>query len=121
MLFLVWMVDRHLLTPGQVVEVMRAIGRRSTPIGRVAVEEGLMTMRAVMHTLQAQTENPRERFGDVAIRLGHLDDTQVKALVGAQAWRQPRVNQAVVELGYLSAEAMDAAHQQFASRHDTEG
>ena len=121
MLFLVWMVDRRLLTSAQVVEVMRAIGRRSTPIGRVAVEDGFMNMRAVMHTLQAQTENPRERFGDVAVRLGYLDESQVKALVGAQAWRQPRVNQAVVELGYLSAEAMDEAHQLFASRHDTQG
>lgn len=120
MLFLVWLVDRRLLDAGQVVEVMRAIGRRSPPIGRVAMEEGLMTMKAVMHTLQQQAGNPRERFGDVAIRLGYLDELQVKALVGCQAWRQPRVNQVVAELGFLSGAAIDEAHHQFASRHDTE-
>lgn len=120
MLFLVWLVDRRMLSAEQAVEVMRAVSRRSLPIGRVACEEGLMTMKAVMHTLSEQAENPTERFGDVAVRLGYLDRAQIKALVGAQAWRQPRMDQIIVDLGFLDADAMAEAHRQFATRHDTE-
>lgn len=113
MLFVIWLCDRGLLRPEDAIEVLRAYAVRQTPIGRIAREEGLMSMSAVMHVIGLQPDRPGRRFGELAVELGYLDQEGLGRLLDAQQRRAPRYEDLLVSLGYFDADRLSAARAEF--------
>ena len=66
--------------------MLRAIGGyySSRPkIGKLALEAGLLGIKEINTILRAQADCPRP-FGELAIQLGYLDQSQVEMLIGRQ-------------------------------------
>jgi len=113
MLFLVWLADRGVLRAEDVVEVIRAYTGLQRPIGRIAREEGLMSMKGVMEVLAAQADRPGTLFGELAVELGYLDTGGLLRLMHAQASRAPRYDDVLLSLGLVSAADLSEARQAF--------
>lgn len=80
-----------------------------TPLGQVAIEEGLLGPREVLEILRTQSLGPPRRFGDIARDKGYLAINEVATLLMHQQERQRPVIDYLVELGRLSVEQAEQA------------
>lgn len=113
MLFLGWLADQGLIDAEDVVEVLRAHIAQQKPIGRIAREQGFMTMRGVMAVLAAQADRPNARFGELAIEMGYLDRKGLIKILEVQLRLAPRYEDLVGALGILDAVTLAEARAAF--------
>jgi hypothetical protein len=98
--------------------VLSARVDRRTPIGRLAVERGLLTVKEVMAVLTQQADEPGGlRFGEMAVSMGLLSMEELQWLLREQHRAVPSELELAIELSNLSREAvMDALGARRAKR-----
>ena len=74
------------------------------PIGQMAIDEGVLTMRQVFEVLRAQSDVPPERFGDAAVERGVLTQGDLAQLLMKQSDRKRPFSEILVEQGVLTEE-----------------
>jgi hypothetical protein len=81
------------------------------PIGRLAVELGLLGQRDVMELLELRRREgaQTEPLGEFAVRRGLLTRAQLLGLVGRQNRGQPRIGQFFLERALLAPEQLEGA------------
>jgi hypothetical protein len=67
----------------------------------VLVMTGMMGIKSVMAVLAAQTEDPKERFGAIAIRLGFITPEQLGEALRRQSEVRLHPAQVVLDLDLL--------------------
>ncbi len=58
------------------------------PIGQLALEENVLSARDIFTVLQAQSNSPGERFGDLAVEMGLMTRDELMRLLMIQADRK---------------------------------
>ncbi len=58
------------------------------PIGQLALEENVLSARDIFTVLQAQSNSPGERFGDLAVEMGLMTRDELRRLLMIQADRK---------------------------------
>lgn len=86
--FLKALHDRGMLTASEIQQLGDDVELRTPRIGQLALETGLMTMKAVFHVLQEQTTTQLP-FGEIAVSLGYLHLSDVSDLLAEQERRSP--------------------------------
>lgn len=114
-----FLVSQGHLSTEQVATALIEQRRRTVPLGRVALQSGLMSQAAVHRVLRAQAQRrPWAPFGQVAQGLGLLDEPQVDELVAAQQRARPRLGQVLVEQHAISERGQVRLVRAFRSAQD---
>jgi hypothetical protein len=95
------------LTADAALDALEAWSRARTPLGRLAVERGLLKVPDVMRVLDHQaSERPSPRFGEAAVALGLLEADEVDQLLRAQQEALPPLERHLVRQGTLTADEL---------------
>jgi len=82
------------------LKVLAARIDRRVPLGRLAVERGLLTVKDVMRVLANQADDPAGlRFGEMAVSLGLLSLEELEWLLREQAKAVPSEVELAMEIG----------------------
>jgi hypothetical protein len=83
--------------------------RQRPPMGRIAVEFGFLTEKAVLEILTQRNRQMAHRvpFGEYAVREGFLSEFQLLAIVGRQRGLQRPIGAFFVDQGLLDASEID--------------
>ena len=106
MRFGVYLMRRDVITADQLVEALEEQLKRQPPLGQLAIEEGVLTVREVVEVLQLQAKLASTRFGDAAMQLGVLTREQVADLLMQQTDRIPPLTDIVAELGFTNDQTL---------------
>ena len=104
MRFCVHLTHRGLLTSTQCVQVLSTLCERTPPLGKLAIQEKVLTVAQVAELLRAQ-DSPMP-FGQLAVHVNAMTEEQRTGLVERQFQLTPKAHDIVVELGFLSTEVV---------------
>ncbi|MCP4266248.1 MAG: hypothetical protein GY777_11855 [Candidatus Brocadiaceae bacterium] len=79
---------------------------RTLAIGRIALEEKMLTVKEIFMILNKQTDSPK-LFGEIAIDMGFLKKTDIDLLMEFQKESRPRIGEILVEIGAISKKECD--------------
>jgi hypothetical protein len=108
MKFCLYLKNKGVITAEQLVAALELQHEKLTPIGQLAIEEGVLSARNVFKVLRCQSDLPHERFGEVAVELGLMTSDQLERLLALQASRKPSLLEILVRQGALSVARADA-------------
>ncbi|HBE72247.1 MAG TPA: hypothetical protein DDW52_29285 [Planctomycetaceae bacterium] len=97
---------RGQITAEQLAESLCVAAKRRKPIGQIALERRVLTIRQAMEVLAFQSEHSNVQFGQAAVRLGYLTEAEVTSLLGIQEEEVPTLSAILVELGYVSTQTL---------------
>lgn len=109
------LVRTGVISADDYVEAVSRQDEERPPLGQVAIEEGLLSVRRVLELLSTQYEEPTRRFGELAVEKGYLDTPEVATLLMRQQDRQRPLIDHLVELGRLSVEQAETARSGYAN------
>ncbi|PID82005.1 hypothetical protein CSB20_00125 [bacterium DOLZORAL124_64_63] len=110
--YLQFMVDAEILSEADALEVMDAQRKGTPAIGRLALQSGILDMKQVFRVLAAQVDM-NTRFGETAINLGYMTESDLIRLLDEQKQRRPKVHQVILEMGLISPEALATVRENF--------
>lgn len=97
------LLSREVATLEQ-IEAAVAVLRKTRPLlGKLALNEGKLTMPQVFRILEEQAMT-KEYFGEIAVRLGYLDEATLNELLRMQRECSPTLADVLVEQGVISPE-----------------
>jgi hypothetical protein len=76
------------------------------PIGQLALEENVLSPRDIFTVLQAQSDSPNVRFGDLAVEMGMMTRGQLMRLLMIQADRKRPIADILVSQGAITQQKM---------------
>ncbi len=92
------------ITAEQFIRALKLQQRERTPLGLIAIEEGLLTPPDLLRILQRQSDLHNDRIGEVAIELGVLTRRDIAMLLMIQLDRELPFGECLVRLGILTPE-----------------
>ena len=104
MQFGLFLVHRRVITCNQFVTAMELQKASRPPIGQLALDHEKLAVQQIMQLLAAQSDNPQELFGELAVELGMLSEADLSELVKLQSDLIKPMAEIVVELGFVSEE-----------------
>lgn len=110
--FLEHLIARGVIDAETAVLALDEQRRRTTPIGRMALLKGYLTMKQVFQVLHIQTDTGL-RFGEQAIALGYLNETQLLELLTEQRQNKPGVGEILFELGLARKGDLQKSRREF--------
>ena len=78
-----FLLDEGKLTNEQLIEVVDFQAQNNLSLGELAIRESLLTQKEA-NLINDKQRSLDKRFGEVAVSLGLLDDTQIVSLLGTQ-------------------------------------
>ncbi|MEL6348492.1 MAG: hypothetical protein AAFV53_35625 [Myxococcota bacterium] len=107
--FLIYLFELMLLSEQQLIQVIREQEKSQLPLGRLALEEGMLTVSQVFDALRRSADRG-ERFGEACMALGFLNRDQLIMLLGVQQTRLPSVQSLLIELDIFNADEVTRLH-----------
>ncbi len=104
----------NVITNEQLIVAMGAYYASREPIGKMALNSGMLTISDINQILREQADDP-EPFGKVAVRMGYLVEEQVEMLIGRQSFKES-IWEYLVREDYLSKEALESWMVKFHNR-----
>ncbi len=98
--FAQFLVQREIIAPDTALQALDLQRAATPPVGRLALEQQLLTMRQVFTVLAAQADSGR-RFGEQAVLMDYLDDEQLSALLSHQRQVRPGLSAILYDMGAL--------------------
>ena len=102
--FGLYLKKKGIISAEQLVAALETQLNTLTPIGQLALEEGIISPRDIFDVLRAQSASPNVRFGDLAIEMGLMTRNDLMRLLMIQADRKRPVADILVAQGVLSRE-----------------
>jgi hypothetical protein len=100
--FGLYLKNKGTITAEQLVCALESQLKTLTPIGQLALEEGMISPRDIFDVLRAQAESPNIRFGDLAIEMGLMTRDDLMRLLMIQGDRKRAVADILVAQGVLT-------------------
>ncbi|MCP4290630.1 MAG: hypothetical protein GY780_02175 [bacterium] len=110
--YLQYLVQYKAIDELQALNVLDQQKKDTPPIGRLALEQKILTMKQIFKVLAAQAEADL-RFGEMAIAMGFMTHYDLLGLLETQSKRQPGVNQVIEKLGYCDDETLVTMRDEF--------
>ncbi len=99
----------------------KSLDQQSQTLGKMLVQEGVITENQLRYALQLQQESPeKRRLGDILVDLGYVTKRQLREIARKYNLRVP-VGQILIELGLISDEQLDEALREQAIRQQPIG
>ena len=100
--FGLYLKNKGIISAEQLVAALETQLNTLTPIGQLALEEGIISPRDIFDVLRAQSESPDVRFGDLAIEMGLMTRNDLMRLLMIQADRKRPLAEILVRQGVLT-------------------
>ncbi len=110
--FVQYLQDRGEVTGDDILAALEYRREMTPPIGKLALQERLLTVKQVSRVLLAQCDS-RLLFGQQAVELGFLSPGQVDELLELQARSRPGLPTCLVELGFMTRDRMKECREEF--------
>ena len=107
MQFGLYLKKKGVITAEQLVDALDEQHRNLSPLGQLAMEEGILSARDVFSVLRSQRGLPRERFGEVAVAIGMMRTPDLHRLLALQWTRKPPLGEVLVRRGIISRARVD--------------
>lgn len=107
MRFGLYLLSQGLLTSDELVEGLKKQEESLPPLGQLAIEEGMLSVRDVFRVLRVQADFAVEQFGQTAIDLNLLSRRQVAELLLLQSDRRTPLAEVLVEAGIIDQETIN--------------
>ena len=111
--FGIYLKKKGVITAEQLVGALEVQLKRLTPIGQLALEEGIISPRNIFEVLRAQGQKPNVRFGDLAIEMGLMNRKDLMRLLMLQEDRKRAMSEILLAQGVLTAELARAEMLEF--------
>jgi hypothetical protein len=111
--FGLYLKNKGIISAEQLVAALETQLKTLTPIGQLALEEGIIRPRDIFDVLRAQSQSPNVRFGDLAIEMGLMTRDDLMRLLMIQADRKRPLVEILVGQGILTAERTAAEMIEF--------
>jgi hypothetical protein len=104
MQFGLYLKNKGVITAEQFVAALEVQLGSLVPIGQLALEENVLSPRDIFAVLQAQSDSPNVRFGDLAVEMGLMTRGHLMQLLMIQADRKRPITEILVEQGALTSQ-----------------
>jgi hypothetical protein len=111
--FGLYLKNKGIISAEQLVAALETQLNTLTPLGQLALEEGIIAPRDIFDVLRAQSQSPNVRFGDLAIEMGLMTRDNLMRLLMIQADRKRPLAEILVGQGILTAERSAAEMAEF--------
>jgi hypothetical protein len=102
MQFGLYLKNKGVITAEQLVAALEEQLGSLVPIGQLALEENVLSPRDIFAVLQAQSDEPNARFGDLAVEMGLMSRNELMRLLMIQADRKRPITDILIEQGALT-------------------
>ena len=102
MQFGLYLKNKGVITAEQLVAAIEEQLGSLVPIGQLAMEENVLSPRDIFAVLQAQSDSPNVRFGDLAVEMGLMTRSDLMRLLMIQADRKRPITEILVGQGALT-------------------
>ncbi len=99
--FAQFLVQREIIAPETALQALDLQRAATPPVGRLALEQQLLTMKQVFAVLSAQAVSDR-RFGEQAVVMGYLAEAQLEELLAHQREVRPGLSAILYDMGALT-------------------
>jgi hypothetical protein len=110
--FAQFLVDRDVVAPQTALQALDLQRDATPPIGRLALEEEVMTMKQVMTVLAEQADTGL-RFGEQAVRMGYLETGELTRLLELQRVSRPGLSAILYDMGALTRRQLQTQRRAF--------
>jgi hypothetical protein len=104
MQFGLYLKNKGVISSDQLVAALEVQLGSLVPIGQLALEENVLSPRDIFTVLQAQSDSPNERFGDLAVEMGLMTRGHLMRLLMIQADRKRAIADILISQGALTAQ-----------------
>jgi hypothetical protein len=104
MRFGLYLKNKGVITADQLVAALEEQIGSLVPIGQLALEENVLSPRDIFAVLQAQSDSPNERFGDLAVEMGLMTREHLMRLLMIQADRKREIAEILISQGALTGQ-----------------
>ncbi len=105
-MFGAFLVSRGVASKSQIVQALDIQARAQRHIGDLAMDEQRMNSTQVFEVLTEQKENPGQRFGVIAVRMGYIKPNDVQELLNKQRSCRRPIGEILVEMGVVTADQL---------------
>jgi hypothetical protein len=102
MQFGLYLKNKGVISADQLVAALEEQLGSLVPIGQLALEENVLSPRDIFTVLQAQSDSPNVRFGDLAVEMGLMTRGHLMRLLMIQADRKRTIADILVSQGALT-------------------
>lgn len=99
------LLTNHWISAPAALDALDRYAETRASLGRLALSEGMLKIGPLLHILDEQlgeaSIGSARRFGEIAVELGYLDETQVAALLEAQSELSPSFEEILLDLGAI--------------------
>lgn len=103
-----YLLDRGLITPDQLNEVLEFQRAEHSKLGTLAVKCGYMTEEQVENIVQQQMKKDKN-FAEIAVEAGYLSQEQLDKLLSTQKQEHLMLGQAIVDKNYITSDQLQCA------------
>lgn len=101
-----FLIDRWVITRGQLLEALELQDYRNTKFGQIAMQKGLLTEEQVKQVNVHQRQEDL-RFGDMAVKLGLMNLDQVRTVLTLQKNDYLYLGESLLELGHVTDDILE--------------
>ena len=113
MQFGMYLVENGVITCEEFFEALKLQVRSRPKLGAVAIKNRKLTCHQVFQVLEAQCDEPLEFFGELALRMGFLTETDLAHLMGEQQALTASLRDILVEHGFISSAQADWFYSEY--------
>lgn len=110
--FVFYLLHARVLEPEVALQLLRRREAQQIPIGRLALERGLLQVPQIFQILKHAAKT-RQRFGEAGVTLGMLHPEQVHVLLGLQQDHLPSIPEMLVEMSICEASQVPTLLEEF--------
>jgi hypothetical protein len=110
--FAQFLVDTNVIAPEDALQALDEQRRRTPPIGRLALKQGMLNMKQVFAILAEQPETGL-RFGEQAIFMGYLERETMELLLEEQRRVRPGLGEILTEMGVVKKGVLQKSRREF--------
>jgi CheY-specific phosphatase CheX len=101
-----FLIDRWVITRGQLLEALELQQYRNTKFGALAVEQGFIDRRQA-EQINARQRSEDKRFGDLAVEMGLMTAEQVRTVLILQKNNYLYLGESLLELGHITEDILE--------------
>jgi hypothetical protein len=113
MQFGMYLVDNGVISCEEFFEAVKLQLHSRPQLGSLAIDSRRLSFRQVSRILREQCDEPNQMFGEIAVRLGYLNEEELSNLLTEQEARALPLAEVLIEHGFLTRPAVEYHFTEF--------
>ncbi|NOY42964.1 MAG: hypothetical protein GXP26_14155 [Planctomycetes bacterium] len=117
--FGLYLVKHGVITSAQFTEALECQLLSRPQLGALAIEQGKLSVKEIFRILQAQADDPKKLFGELAVKAGMISEDELESLLYRQSTCTLPMVKIIVELGFVTADVAQECLVEYRSETST--